>query len=153
MPLYQITGPDGNLYEIEGPEGATRQQVIAAVQKRMASQEEAGVESRLQQLRAEREEQSFYFCSDHCRQTFLSRPAPAKHQEKPRGKAIYTCPMHPEIEQDHPGPCPKCGMALELKTPAPDLPEDNSELRDRTRRFWVGCHTISVAFVVQKSHL
>lgn len=56
MPLYQITGPDGNLYEIEGPEGATRQQVIAAVQKRMASQEEAGVESRLQQLRAEREE-------------------------------------------------------------------------------------------------
>ena len=56
MPLYQITGPDGNLYEIEGPEGATRQQVIAAVQKRMASQEEAGVEARLQQLRAEREE-------------------------------------------------------------------------------------------------
>jgi hypothetical protein len=56
MPLYQITGPDGNLYEIEGPEGATRQQVIAAVQKRMGSQEEADVESRLQQLRAEREE-------------------------------------------------------------------------------------------------
>ena len=56
MPLYQITGPDGNLYEIEGPEGATRQQVIAAVQKRMSSQEDAGVESRLQQLRAEREE-------------------------------------------------------------------------------------------------
>ena len=56
MPLYQITGPDGNLYEIEGPEGATRQQVISAVQKRMSSQEDAGVEARLQQLRAEREE-------------------------------------------------------------------------------------------------
>jgi hypothetical protein len=56
MPLYQITGPDGNLYEIEGPEGATRQQVIAAVQKRMSSKEDADVESRLQQLRAEREE-------------------------------------------------------------------------------------------------
>ena len=29
---------------------------------------------------------------------------------------LYTCPMHPEIEQDHPGTCPKCGMALEPKT-------------------------------------
>jgi len=56
MPLYQITGPDGNLYEIEGPEGATRQQVISAVQKRMSSQEDASAEARLQQLRAEREE-------------------------------------------------------------------------------------------------
>ena len=56
MPLYQINGPDGNLYEIEGPEGATRQQVISAVQKRMSAQEDAGVESRLKQLRAEREE-------------------------------------------------------------------------------------------------
>jgi P-type Cu+ transporter len=31
---------------------------------------------------------------------------------KPAAKTIYTCPMHPEIEQDHPGDCPKCGMAL-----------------------------------------
>ena len=29
---------------------------------------------------------------------------------------IYTCPMHPEVQQDHPGNCPKCGMTLELKT-------------------------------------
>jgi hypothetical protein len=56
MPLYQITGPDGNLYEIEGPEGATRQQVISAVQKRMSSQEDTNLDARLQQLRAEREE-------------------------------------------------------------------------------------------------
>ena len=56
MPLYQITGPDGNLYEIEGPEGATRQQVISAVQKRMSSQGDSDIESRLQKLRAEREE-------------------------------------------------------------------------------------------------
>ena len=32
------------------------------------------------------------------------------------GKTIYTCPMHPEVQQEHPGDCPKCGMALELKT-------------------------------------
>src|ERR1039458_7641084 len=31
-------------------------------------------------------------------------------------KPIYTCPMHPEVQQDHPGNCPKCGMTLELKT-------------------------------------
>jgi len=69
-------------------------------------------------LRAERDGQTFHFCSDHCRQKFLSTPAPAKHEEKPEGKAIYTCPMHPEVQQDHRGDCPKCGMALEPKTVA-----------------------------------
>jgi P-type Cu+ transporter len=48
---------------------------------------------------------------------------------------LYTCPMHPEIRQDHPGNCPKCGMTLE-----PVLPEldeaDNPELVDFKRRFW-----------------
>ncbi|CAG0978094.1 partial Copper-transporting P-type ATPase, partial [Geobacteraceae bacterium] len=64
-------------------------------------------------LSAERDGEKFYFCSDHCRQKFLSTPATAKPEEKPQGNAVYTCPMHPEIEQDHPGDCPKCGMALE----------------------------------------
>ena len=48
---------------------------------------------------------------------------------------IYTCPMHPEIRQDHPGHCPKCGMALEPLLPTLD-DDDNPELRDFTRRFW-----------------
>jgi len=47
----------------------------------------------------------------------------------------YTCPMHPEIVQDHPGTCPKCGMALEPRTIA--LEEDTRELDDMTRRFRV----------------
>ena len=47
----------------------------------------------------------------------------------------YTCPMHPEIVQDHPGSCPKCGMALEPKIAAED--EEDEELIDMTRRFWV----------------
>lgn len=34
------------------------------------------------------------------------------------GHPTYVCPMHPEVRQDHPGDCPKCGMALELETPA-----------------------------------
>ena len=47
----------------------------------------------------------------------------------------YTCPMHPEVVQDHPGNCPKCGMTLEPRTVA--VEEDDAELRDMTRRFWV----------------
>lgn len=36
------------------------------------------------------------------------------HSHNNTGKPLqYTCPMHPEIQQDHPGACPKCGMALE----------------------------------------
>ncbi len=51
---------------------------------------------------------------------------------------IYTCPMHPEIEQVGPGDCPICGMALEPKgIPAADE-GPNPELVDFTRRFWVG---------------
>ncbi|HSN40546.1 MAG TPA: heavy metal translocating P-type ATPase [Burkholderiales bacterium] len=49
--------------------------------------------------------------------------------------AEYTCPMHPEIRQNTPGSCPKCGMAL---VPVAGAQEDGSELRDMTRRFWVG---------------
>ncbi len=49
--------------------------------------------------------------------------------------STYTCPMHPEIQQQGPGSCPKCGMALEAITITAD--EKNEELIDMTRRFWV----------------
>lgn len=49
----------------------------------------------------------------------------------------YTCPMHPEIVRSEPGSCPICGMALEPRTIAA-TPEENPELRDMTRRFWIG---------------
>ena len=48
----------------------------------------------------------------------------------------YTCPMHPEVVRPGPGSCPICGMALEPRTVAAS-PEENPELRDMTRRFWV----------------
>lgn len=54
-----------------------------------------------------------YFCSEHCRQKFLSQLATAEHEKFPQGNGLYTCPMHPEVEQDHPGDCSKCGMAME----------------------------------------
>jgi P-type Cu+ transporter len=50
-------------------------------------------------------------------------------------KVEYTCPMHPEIVRDRPGSCPICGMALEPRTVT--ATEDNAELRDMTRRFWL----------------
>jgi Cu+-exporting ATPase len=50
----------------------------------------------------------------------------------------YTCPMHPEIVRQEPGSCPICGMALEPRTvSAVATIEENPELRDMTRRFWV----------------
>lgn len=54
-------------------------------------------------------------------------------QEMSKG-TLYTCPMHPEVAQDHPGNCPKCGMALEPRVATTE--EDNAELNNMTRRFW-----------------
>ncbi|MBI3530812.1 MAG: copper-translocating P-type ATPase [Betaproteobacteria bacterium] len=48
--------------------------------------------------------------------------------------AEYTCPMHPEVRSPKPGNCPKCGMAL---VPVEGAKEDDAELRNMTRRFWV----------------
>ena len=71
------------------------------------------------------------------------------------GETIYTCPMHPEVQQDHPGDCPKCGMALEPKTAsASDGAEDeNGELRDMTRRLWIGGALTLPVFALAMSHL
>ncbi len=53
----------------------------------------------------------------------------------PAARREYTCPMHPEIVRAEPGSCPICGMALEPRTVTAE--EDNPELRDMTRRFWI----------------
>jgi len=66
--------------------------------------------------------------------------------------AIYTCPMHPEIRQDHPGNCPKCGMSLEPLIP--ELTEEaNPELLDFQRRFWWTLPlTVVVTFLAMFGH-
>ena len=61
----------------------------------------------------------------------LDPESPALH----RTRTEYTCPMHPEIVRAGPGSCPICGMALEPRTVT--LEEENPELRDMTRRFWI----------------
>jgi Cu+-exporting ATPase len=102
----------------------------------------------------EREGRTYYFCGDRCRRKFLSAAVGAHAQEPARGPVIYTCPMHPEVEQDHPGACPKCGMALEPKTVTSDGKEiDNTDLRDMTRRFWIGAVLTLPVFVMAMSHL
>src|SRR5216683_3291194 len=58
----------------------------------------------------------------------------ANHAQPAKEGVRYTCPMHPEIVQIGPGSCPKCGMAL---VPMEGGVEDDSELRDLTRRLWV----------------
>ncbi|TAM07828.1 MAG: cadmium-translocating P-type ATPase [Paraburkholderia sp.] len=60
---------------------------------------------------------------------------------------IYTCPMHPEIRQDHPGQCPRCGMTLEPVLPGIDEGE-NPELADFRRRFWWTLPLTAVVFVL-----
>ncbi|TAN31197.1 MAG: copper-translocating P-type ATPase [Castellaniella sp.] len=61
------------------------------------------------------------------------QPDAASLADLPAG-TIYTCPMHPEVRQDHPGNCPKCGMTLEPVIPLDT--EDNSELVAFQQRFW-----------------
>jgi Cu+-exporting ATPase len=83
----------------------------------------------------------YYFCNPSCLTRFRSDPEsflkPRADQAQPAaGGALYTCPMHPEVVQQGPGACPKCGMALEPMTiSADDAP--NPELVDMTRRFWI----------------
>ncbi|BAN68371.1 Cu2+-exporting ATPase [endosymbiont of unidentified scaly snail isolate Monju] len=136
-------------------------------------------------------DREWLFCSEDCRARFLMAPdryaaAASKHEAhscahgeteghgqhgEQREGVLYTCPMHPEVRQQGPGNCPKCGMALEPAAPAaparrteyvcpmhPEVvtdapgncpkcgmdleprdvavqPEDDTELRDMTRRF------------------
>jgi Cu+-exporting ATPase len=86
--------------------------------------------------------EEFVFCSPGCREKFAGAPerylaasAPPIPVPSPAG-TVYVCPMHPEVRADAPGPCPKCGMALEPETVTPEV--DDSELVDMTRRFAVG---------------
>jgi len=83
--------------------------------------------------------QKYYFCHESCLTRFKADPESFLASSAPKpvsASAEYTCPMHPEIVRDQPGPCPICGMALEPRTVlAEDTP--NPELVDMTRRFWI----------------
>ncbi len=114
------------------------------------------------------EGKAIYFCSASCKGKFAanpakylfaasdsgspaSAPAPAMFEPVAAG-AIYTCPMHPEVRQDKPGACPKCGMALEPEMPTLDEAE-SPELTDFKRRFlWTLPLTIVVTVLAMVGH-
>jgi Cu+-exporting ATPase len=96
----------------------------------------------------EHEGHRYYFCNPGCAQRFQADPArylasrgrqpPVQEPAPSPGARIeYTCPMHPEIIRDQPGPCPLCGMALEPRTVVADE-GPNPEYLDMRRRLIVG---------------
>ncbi|HHL18926.1 MAG TPA: heavy metal translocating P-type ATPase [Thiothrix sp.] len=107
-------------------------------------------------------DEDYYFCSQHCQDKFQKAPSiyldKKKHEDHKKhhvshnreGKGAemtYTCPMHPEIIQDHQGSCPKCGMALEpMGITTTD--EKNDELTDMSRRFWFSLPLALLVFVI-----
>jgi Cu+-exporting ATPase len=91
---------------------------------------------------ATHEGHEYWFCSARCHDKFIAEPSAYVVSEPapvPKASATetveWTCPMHPEIVRSAPGNCPICGMALEPRTPT--LEDQNPELRDMTRRFWI----------------
>lgn len=104
----------------------------------------------------------YYFCSNGCKEKFISSPekylggGEVKKPEEPAvstlAGTIYTCPMHPQIRQDHPGNCPICGMGLEPLLPELEE-EENPELVDFQRRFWWTLPlTVVVTFLAMFGH-
>lgn len=109
------------------------------------------------------EQTPVYFCSAGCMAKFAADPAHystavtsvtavSAAVAPAAAGTIYTCPMHPEVRQDHPGACPKCGMALEPEMPSLDEGE-SPELRDFQRRFiWTLPLTLAVFVLAMFGH-
>ena len=112
--------------------------------------------------RAEFEGRPVYFCGAGCKAKFVADPhkymhpapaaAPGPDADPAPPGTVYTCPMHPEVRQNRPGACPKCGMALEPELPS--LEEGESpELVDFRRRFWWSLPaTIAIAVLAMFGH-
>ena len=101
---------------------------------------------------------TWHFCSDRCRSKFDEAPEQflsegGKPEEPVAPGTTYTCPMHPEIRQEGPGDCPICGMALEPEEVSLET-GPSEELRDMTRRFWIGLMlTLPVLVLEMGGHL
>ena len=108
--------------------------------------------------RAEHGGHTFYFCSNGCREKFIADPSrylganPTVKSPPVAAGTIYTCPMHPEIQQIGPGNCPKCGMALEPMLPTGE--QDDSELDAVRRKFFVSATlAIPLLLIAMGPHL
>lgn len=99
---------------------------------------------------------TYGFCSTRCRDRFLAEPGRFT-ASRPKGSASqgvapvrYTCPMHPQVIRDGPGPCPLCGMALEPVVTTLST-EPNVELASMTRRFWLSAALTLPTFLIAMS--
>jgi Cu+-exporting ATPase len=131
------------------------------------------VDPRTAQHRLDHAGVTYFFCNPRCREAFAAdperylrpegrpghraateptRPAAVRATPTPGSGILYTCPMHPEIVRDRPGSCPKCGMALEPRTVAL-VEEENPELADMRRRFWVSTALTLPVVLIAMSHL
>jgi Cu+-exporting ATPase len=111
----------------------------------------------------------YFFCSNHCLESF--RDAPDKYAKaaklqtrkeikQPQAESIqantavtYTCPMHPEVIQAHPGACPICGMDLEPRVVKATEEEASPELVMMTRRFWISLGLTIPVFLLAMSEM
>ena len=116
----------------------------------------------------EHDGRTYYFCNPRCLEKFKAdpesylaepkdEPAEAEQPEASSDTRTYTCPMHPEVKQQGPGDCPKCGMDLEpleegvsTEGAEEEVPE---ELRTMTRRFRVCLVLTAPVFVIGMSHM
>jgi len=101
---------------------------------------------------------TWYFCGNGCMTKFAADPQkylePVEAVAAATSTTEYICPMDPEVVQHHPGTCPKCGMALELRISAvsgADAP--NPELADMSRRFWISAALSLPLFALSMSEM
>lgn len=69
------------------------------------------------------------------------------------GAVLFTCPMHPGVQQDQPGNCPKCGMTLERKAGMSAREDDDADLSDMTLRMWIGGALALPIFVLSMARM
>jgi Cu+-exporting ATPase len=100
-------------------------------------------------------DKQFHFCSENCLhkfqtnpQQYLSPQTPAEDSKPLNSETQYTCPMHPEVMQNHPGSCPKCGMALEPLITDLSAEREDPELKDMRTRFWVSTALALPVFIL-----
>jgi Cu+-exporting ATPase len=112
----------------------------------------------------EHEGTTYHFCNPRCRERFAAEPA--RYLPRPEAPVAvasapaptptpgreYVCPMHPEVVRSEPGACPICGMALEPRSVSLE-DEENPELVDMQRRFWVSVALTLPTLVLAMSDL
>lgn len=108
-----------------------------------------------------KEKESEYYCPMRCEgDKTYERPGDCpvcgmhlkKKEASPLRKTVYTCPMHPEVKQDHPGSCPKCGMDL-VPEKVEDENEEEKAYRKMLKKFWVAVAFTVPVFIIAMSDL